>query len=163
MSFRNAFTQVGTSGPNASMPERLFRSFLRGEMTHDEYLTAAAIWVADHSREYACRRYPPIDNLTLDYARSRVKQTKDTRDPAAHRRIGAWSHVIRMLLDQNTADQDLLHWALKICQEKGLKSQVRSIELRLAEFADIWPEHLSVATEALMADSKAKSWESRSA
>jgi hypothetical protein len=145
--------QVGLSNGAPSMPELLFREFRHKRISKDEYDTATSVWVADNVMFYQFIHYPSLSPVVLEYARARINGVKRDRDESMHRRVGAWTHTVRQLIDQNDADRSLLMWCLRICQSKKLMRQVGALDKRLSEYALESPQYLDTAMNCQIMDS----------
>jgi hypothetical protein len=160
-SAREALEQVGFSGEPPSIPETLFREFVAGRISKEDYETQTAVWVAENLRQYCPRMYPEVGPVVLEYVRARVNHVRESRDPSLHQKLSNWTFWVRKLLEQNDADRDLLAWCLPKLEAKGLRSQAEDVRSKLSEFCLLIPEHLEAAMICQAMDMREKSREVR--
>lgn len=160
MSMLAALAKVGRANAIPSLPESLFREYSAGRIGKDEYEMANAVWVAEHANEYQARRYPVLSQRLIDYARGRMADAIPERGEIENRQLGQWLQTVMSLLQQNSADRDLLTWALDRVRSKALKNHVFMLEARLNQMDIPYPPNLSLICDCQKKDSQERAhWE----
>ena|SRR3990167_3699047 len=161
MSMLSALAGVGRSNAIPSLPESLFREYSAGRIGKDEYEMANAVWVAEHASEYHARRYPVLSQKLLDYARGRMAEAIPERGELENRQIGLWLQTVISLMQQNSADRELLVWCLDRVRSKDLRNHVFMIDQRLAQFEIPYPANISLIGDNQKKDAQQKAYRER--